>query len=312
MNSEVALPLIKKFQDEWPIERVESMTLEEYTNLNKQDSFSYWLEFKVSNVGSIKGGNALKFGIYRRNDIVGNQIDSSSIDEKYAWYSKYGSTAEEAFNTIKDIIIKIIIHSKNNELKQIDNLDLGDAVKWKIAYLYNHNQILPIFNKTALFNVAQGLKIDNSNIQSISLLHKKIIDLKPKDVTLQDYAHDIYFEFNKGSLLKEVKKLISDGDNKELQKRGYSRKFQKLKLQVGLGMGSPAKIPWIALLGEDQRVSNGIYPVILYYKSIEKVILAYGISEETKPNLDWGKEGSKTINEWYNENYRENPFRYRF
>lgn len=37
--------LLKDFQAEWPYERIQRMTLKEYTNRNK-NSFCYWLEAK--------------------------------------------------------------------------------------------------------------------------------------------------------------------------------------------------------------------------------------------------------------------------
>jgi 5-methylcytosine-specific restriction protein B len=37
-------PIIRKFQETWPIEKLKTMSLEEYTNLDK-NSFTYWLEW---------------------------------------------------------------------------------------------------------------------------------------------------------------------------------------------------------------------------------------------------------------------------
>lgn len=39
--------LYNLFIEEWPEERVKKMTLQEYTNLNKSDSFCYWLEART-------------------------------------------------------------------------------------------------------------------------------------------------------------------------------------------------------------------------------------------------------------------------
>lgn len=58
--------LLKDFQVEWPEERIRKMTLQEYTNLNK-NSFCYWLESKTDKLGSIWGGSSFKFGIYEKD-----------------------------------------------------------------------------------------------------------------------------------------------------------------------------------------------------------------------------------------------------
>ena len=52
----------------WPPERVRQMTLEDYTNSNKDDAFIYWLEARLDKLGSIWGGSAFKFGIYCRDN----------------------------------------------------------------------------------------------------------------------------------------------------------------------------------------------------------------------------------------------------
>jgi 5-methylcytosine-specific restriction protein B len=40
-------------------------------------------------------------------------------------------------------------------------------------------------------------------------------------------------------------------------------------------------------LGQDQKVSDRIYPVLLYYREAHVLILAYGISETNPPTVQW-------------------------
>jgi predicted nuclease of restriction endonuclease-like (RecB) superfamily len=58
-------------------------------------------------------------------------------------------------------------------------------------------------------------------------------------------------------------------------------------MTVSCGMGSPARIPWIAFTAPDMQVSNGFYPVYLYYKDFNTLILAYGISETEEFSTSW-------------------------
>lgn len=51
--------IISQFQQTWAIDRVQKMELHEYTNLNKSDSFCYWLEARSVGAGSIWGGVSL-------------------------------------------------------------------------------------------------------------------------------------------------------------------------------------------------------------------------------------------------------------
>ena len=138
----------KEFLKNWPIERLEKMTLDEYTNLDTETAFVYWLKKRTEDTGGIWGGSAYKFGIYRRRN-TGVQINDEwkKTDGVYAWFKKYGETRDTAFNSVKNIILQISKASRENNFHLIDNLDLVDSVKWKIAFLYNVNGLLQIFKK---------------------------------------------------------------------------------------------------------------------------------------------------------------------
>ena len=65
MDVKEAEKLYKEFQERFPLEKLRELTLEEYTNLDRDNSFCYWLETKTESLGSIWGGSSYKFGIYR-------------------------------------------------------------------------------------------------------------------------------------------------------------------------------------------------------------------------------------------------------
>jgi 5-methylcytosine-specific restriction endonuclease McrBC GTP-binding regulatory subunit McrB len=149
------------FLAEWPVERVQQMPLEEYTNSNRDDAFIYWLEKRLEKLGSIWGGSAFKFGIYCRGD---HQVKESGKGrkwgEKYAWYTKYGETETEAFANVRSNLLEVIeaVHSGN--LERIDAIDLSPVLKWKVAFLYQDREnptVIQIFKKEALFHHYQTI-----------------------------------------------------------------------------------------------------------------------------------------------------------
>src|SRR5690606_13671838 len=172
--------LKEEFLKEWPIERLKTMTLKEYTNLDKT-SFCYWLEALTTDVGSIWGGSAYKFGIFKRKDLESeNYNDKRMSDGEYSWYGKYGNTKEVVFGKIKNLIIEIANSSKENNLANIDNIDLGDAYKWKIAFLYGKLNILNIFKIDSLRRISMGLGLNTDDSLSMSQLNKLILKQKPE------------------------------------------------------------------------------------------------------------------------------------
>ena len=85
--------LYNDFQKAFPLEKLKDMTLEQYTNLNREDSFCYWLESKTSELGSIWGGAAYKFGIFKFDKFPKQDNGKYTHDDNYSWSSRLGSTS---------------------------------------------------------------------------------------------------------------------------------------------------------------------------------------------------------------------------
>lgn len=153
--------LYNDFLEEFPIERLENLSLEEYTNLEKSNSFCYWLETRTENLGSIWGAFSDKFGIYRcRNERKGGKKFIS--DGVYAWHKSYGNNAQEAFEQVRKKILQVAICAKNAEFEKIDDIDLlWPLYKWKIAFLYSNQKLLPMYQEKGLKWIAkkQGLEV---------------------------------------------------------------------------------------------------------------------------------------------------------
>lgn len=98
---------------------------------------------------------------------------------------------------------------------------------------------------------------------------------------------------------------------RDLTTKGYSNKYCNLDVKVGFGKGNFAKVPWISFTGYSQSVQSGIYPVYLYYKSINVLILAFGVSETNKPTLSWDNLTLKEkISDYMMREFHHMPERY--
>lgn len=88
-------------------------------------------------------------------------------------------------------------------------------------------------------------------------------------------------------------------------------KFNDLNIEISFGIGRASAIPWIAILGYGQKVKDGIYPVFLYYKDYNLLILGYGVSESQKPKRNWDNKTSlQTIKAYFEENKMIHPKKY--
>lgn len=209
--------LKEEFLSVWNEEKVKEMTLEDYTNLNKDNSFCYWLESKTTDLGSIWGGSAYKFGIYKRND-TSKEVENShrKTDLEYAWYLKYGEEKEEAFEEVKKIILEIITYAKNGDLSKIDVIDLGPAYKWKIAFLYSNYKIINIFKYDALKYLSKKRGFDFKKKSSVSELQNFLLNLKPSADEFFMYTHQLWKEWDDYEKEKKKGNITSSITHKQL------------------------------------------------------------------------------------------------
>ena len=205
------LKLRDDFQQRWPFQAVENMTLEQYTGVKSKDTFTFWLESKTENLISIWGGSAYKFGIFKRaqNDVEKELKSGQTGDTEYGWYEKYGETRNQAFEKIKNLILQIIENAQNKEFEKIDDIDLGNAIKWKIAFLYAPDKtLLHIVSKEAFKYLAQKNNIKSKNISQIQ---KELLKNKPNYMDFYEYSSLLWNQYAKEN--KSTHDVLNNSDN---------------------------------------------------------------------------------------------------
>lgn len=221
--------LKQDFLDYWTLDKLQSMTLEEYTDTKRENSFCYWLEHITRNLGSIVGGSSYKFGIYKMGDTSKTESATNRTnDGVYAWHTKYGKTKEEAFNSIRKLILNITNYVKIDNLNLIDSIDLGEAYKWKIAFLYSDYNCLNIFKKSWLVNITYGLDVGKENLK-ISELNNLILAKKPSNEDFFDFSNRMRETY--GDKEEEINNIISNFEK-------WLKKVYRKKDGTSLGKGS--------------------------------------------------------------------------
>jgi len=156
------------FLKEWPLERLEKMSLEEYSN-TEQTSFCYWLEYKTRPLGSAGGGSSFNHGIYKMKRPTKSSKESQKNDGEYAWQAKYGETAAEAFKNVRQIIYAAALAGKEHRLADLADLDYGEALRRKIAFLYSDYKVVNTFKQEDLVLAAQAFGYDGEDLSYSSL-----------------------------------------------------------------------------------------------------------------------------------------------
>lgn len=188
------IELYDSFLNEFPLEKLQTMKLEQYTNLDKKDSFCYWLEVLTSDLGSIWGGSSYKFGIYKYNAIPKrkNANDSSyKYDDEYAWLAKHGEERGIAFDKIKTMIYQIAYSANEGNFSAIDYIDLGDTYKWKIAFLYSNKNLISVFNPFMLRIAATEKGLKDAKIKTVSEVQRYLLGIKG-DADIFEYSNELW------------------------------------------------------------------------------------------------------------------------
>lgn len=109
---------------------------------------------------------------------------------------------------------------------------------------------------------------------------------------------------------EELLAFLKQSQTDNLKTKQYRRNYLGTSVTVGFGQGVSAKIPWISFLKKPFVTQDGIYPVYLFYKNINKLILAYGVSETNKPQQDWNLKNAVSIKDYFEENSYKKPYKY--
>ncbi|RFP77113.1 hypothetical protein DY262_18300 [Hydrogenophaga borbori] len=168
------------------------MSLADYTQAGNKDCFTYWLESRTENLGSIWGGSAFKFGVYSRKDQTDKTASSNAkaFSTSHGWLTKYGGSAEEAFERVRDIVASVAEAARAGNLDEVETVDLGATTKWKIAFLYQDRQnpcVLPIFLPAALQALPGAVPKSNC-----AQLHRALMAAKPEDEPLLTYGQRLW------------------------------------------------------------------------------------------------------------------------
>ena len=186
-------------------------------------------------------------------------------------------------------------------IKSIDELPNLRKRRESIEYdlVYEGKKYPPILVLSEANKILGGKELllsdfQNSTLKAFGILRDLGFVVEPKE-----------YDFS-----EQIDKFLKQANAGDLKIEGYIKAYKNLKVKISFGQGNQARIPWIAFLGEGQTVQDGIYPVYLFYKNRNMLILSYGISETNIPSLKWKIPTNKTIKDYFKENNLGIPERY--
>jgi len=189
-----------EFLSVWPASRLATITLDDYSQAGSKDSFTYWIESRMDELGSIWGGSSFKFGVFSRKDTEDKQSDAKlSYSASHGWYSSLGSTAEEAFEKVRGFVVQVADWAAKGDLDAIESFEhLGEAFKWKIAFHYQNRQtpvIVDIFKRAPLAVFTGG-----TASQSMAALQKAALAKRPGGLGILEFGRQVWEAWSQKNL----------------------------------------------------------------------------------------------------------------
>lgn len=112
------------------------------------------------------------------------------------------------------------------------------------------------------------------------------------------------------SYYEQLIQFLEQAKTDNLKTKHFDSDYLGTKVRVSFGQGNVSRIPWISFLIPPNKTSKGIYPVYLYYKKNDLLVLAYGVSETDPPMVNWSGNDKVSIREYFKENRYSAPERY--
>lgn len=189
-----------EFLSVWPASRLASMTLDEYTQAGSKDSFTYWIESRLDELGSIWGGSSFKFGVFSRKDTEDKKSDAKlSYSDTHGWYSSLGTTAQDAFEKVRGFVVQVADWAAQGDLNAIESFEhLGEAFKWKIAFHYQNRQmpvIVDIFKRAPL-----AVFVSGTASQSMATLQQATVAKRPGGLGILEFGRQVWEAWSQKNL----------------------------------------------------------------------------------------------------------------
>ena len=218
------IKLYEKFLSLFPKEKIKEMNIDEYVIGNKTNSFCWWVEQNLSDLGDIRGGRLTaysRFGIY-----FNKEINDYVFGSKKTKKTKFGDNKEEIFKNIIQKIAKLLDDLEKENYDELIKNELNPLFKNKLIYLYDPKNWIPIYGDNDLNFILEKLKIpyNNDDDRIIKRINLFVFfdSLNRSDITPLLFMKFIYSEY---------KNLINDKEIKQISKIPKNISVKCIKLE---------------------------------------------------------------------------------
>lgn len=172
--------LRQEFINKFPIDKLSTLELERYALGKQPDNLCWWLEYNTVPLGSIKGGNALKFKIYYSNK-----------DNKWIYPSEF-SNVEDAWIEMRKSICDFIENFKTGKYELLNSYSLISSMnmfKTKLLYMYFPKKLLPVYSLNHIQKLLSYFGCSDEEIKDLNIVeaNMKLKEIQDRSIEFKSW-----------------------------------------------------------------------------------------------------------------------------
>ena len=238
-----------EFVKRYPVSELVNLTKETYALglENYKDTFCYWAETRLQELGDIHGATASKFGVY---------YGRKGEDRTNAW--RWTKWTEENFDNIKTELISLISSGTSLDIEAISASKLSPMFRGKILAMYFPDKFLPIFSYEHIKFFLTQFGVYKFN--GIEQAKQRLLELKSNNPELAGFSNlkFMYFLYNAFPEVKEKTTEELDDETPEITEITLITKAESYIPKPVREVSTKAKTPFKIDYEKRQRNNQSI------------------------------------------------------
>ncbi len=180
--------LRRKFEKRFPRNKISQLKPDDYVQGKRnEDSFCYWVEWKLADLGNIQGTPAKKFGVYY------------SQKESSLQFVKEFRNKENPFGAVLNEITSLLDAAEKNDIARVQSAKVSAMFKGKLLFLYFPKRFLNIYSARHVDHFLSQLRLNEPGA-NLDLISKRelLVKFKNSDAVMKDWSmfefHDFLYE----------------------------------------------------------------------------------------------------------------------
>jgi hypothetical protein len=163
------------------------MDINEYViGVQNKESFCYYLEYTLYELGSISGQPSNKYGVW-----------FSPSKNQYCFENRFGNNYKEAFKKVRIALLKLIQDGAKRDYESIIKNPLNSLVKAKVLAMYYPDKYMNVYSRPHLDYYLTTLELNTPELMRADVLYKReaLIDFKNEDKDMQTWSNYVFSIF---------------------------------------------------------------------------------------------------------------------